>query len=362
MTTITDALRAARACIQQDRTSLADTGMRHDNTMEPEAAAGVAEYDAVLQQIDAALAGMTHHITDEQIAQIAEQVGLVGPASRVGDCHAASLRFARAVLALAAPHGAPTISTKHGPWLPSAYDEGETYCQRCKTRSIFASNRQRDPHIVYTAPAPAVPSDEPAEFERAYNRLFRGRGVDTRHISDCEAVWMARAALTAAPTPPEQSVDLLERCAKWCDEQARSDWWGRRASDMVRAFAATTKAAQPAVPESADSGQAAQEYGDTYLPWGFTVCRELEPQEKRLMSMLIKAFGSGHPAIDDMAHLILTRCGPAQQKPAVPEDVARVNKQMLEALEDVLPDLPSWHVTMVNAAIDAARKAEKGGA
>lgn len=46
---------------------------------------------------------MTHHITDEQNGQIAEQVGLVGPASRVGDCHAASLRFARALLDRAAP-------------------------------------------------------------------------------------------------------------------------------------------------------------------------------------------------------------------------------------------------------------------
>lgn len=43
------------------------------------------------------------YITDEQIGQIAEQVGLVGPASRVDDCHAASLRFARALLDLATP-------------------------------------------------------------------------------------------------------------------------------------------------------------------------------------------------------------------------------------------------------------------
>lgn len=25
----------------------------------------------------------------------------------------------------------PRISTKHGPWPPSRYHEGETYCQRC---------------------------------------------------------------------------------------------------------------------------------------------------------------------------------------------------------------------------------------
>lgn len=31
---------------------------------------------------------------------------------------------------------------------------------------------------------------------------------------------------------------ILEQCAAWCDAQARSDWYGRTAGDMVRAFAA----------------------------------------------------------------------------------------------------------------------------
>lgn len=52
----------------------------------------------------------------------------------------------------------------------------------------------------------------------------------------------------------------------------------------------------------------------------------------------------------------------APAQPAVPEDVERVNQQMLEALEDALHALPTWHRTKVNAAIDAARAAEKGGA
>lgn len=104
MTTITEALRAARACIQQDRTILADTGMRHDNTMDPDAAAGVAEYDAVLAQIDTALASMTHNITDEQIekAYEAEMRQSLHPQSR-----ATLVRVCRAVLALAAP--APAV-------------------------------------------------------------------------------------------------------------------------------------------------------------------------------------------------------------------------------------------------------------
>ncbi len=46
--------------------------------------------------------------------------------------------------------------------------------------------------------------------------------------------------LLAAPAPlPELSeADVLERCAKWCDEQPRSFSYGRQASDMVRRFAA----------------------------------------------------------------------------------------------------------------------------
>lgn len=50
------ALEAAKVSIQIDRSSLADSSMRADNTMEPEGAAGVAEYDAVLAQLDGALA------------------------------------------------------------------------------------------------------------------------------------------------------------------------------------------------------------------------------------------------------------------------------------------------------------------
>jgi len=52
------ALEAAKATIQIDRTSLADTSMRPDNTMDPDGAQGVAEYDAVLGQIDAGLVAL----------------------------------------------------------------------------------------------------------------------------------------------------------------------------------------------------------------------------------------------------------------------------------------------------------------
>ena len=39
------------------------------------------------------------------------------------------------------------ISVSHGPFKPSLYDEGENYCVRCYTRSIYLASRQCDPHI-----------------------------------------------------------------------------------------------------------------------------------------------------------------------------------------------------------------------
>ncbi|MCH8178176.1 MAG: Lar family restriction alleviation protein [Proteobacteria bacterium] len=61
------------------------------------------------------------------------------------------------------------------------------------------------------------------------------------------ARWNTRA-LTQRPAA--QEVEALERCAQWCDEQASSDWHGRKASDMVRAFA-SLPAPQQATPEPA---------------------------------------------------------------------------------------------------------------
>lgn len=62
-----------------------------------------------------------------------------------------------------APAPEPQISTEHGPWLPSQYEEGETYCKRCLTRNIFADKRACDPHIVQgPAVAPAIPARKSA--------------------------------------------------------------------------------------------------------------------------------------------------------------------------------------------------------
>ena len=41
----------------------------------------------------------------------------------------------------------PAITMKHGPWRPSQFDDHETYCVHCLTRSIFAQSRQCNPRI-----------------------------------------------------------------------------------------------------------------------------------------------------------------------------------------------------------------------
>lgn len=53
-----EALRSARACILTDRTSMADTGMDPSGAFDPDTATALAEYDAVIQQIDSALAAL----------------------------------------------------------------------------------------------------------------------------------------------------------------------------------------------------------------------------------------------------------------------------------------------------------------
>lgn len=223
---------------------------------------------------------MTHHITDEQIGQIAEQVGLVGPASRVGDCHAASLRFARALLALAAP--APQVepygwavtgchSLYRGEWAEST---AQAEARRCGGTAVAFP--------LYTAPAPAVPSDERAAFEA----WARPHGYDLRrnavlgHYSSLDTLrawegWQARAALTAAPTPPAQGEKLVRFCPgcgsvgdvpdtfrDCCPDGSNArmipEDLATRCHDLFLLALDGAKAQQPAVPESADTTPPAQ--------------------------------------------------------------------------------------------------------
>lgn len=162
---------------------------------------------------------MTHHITDEQIGQIAEQVGLVGPASRVGYCHAASLRFARAVLALAAPQGQPVAYRIDYPGVTDTVG-----LRRWCGADEYASFRQTIEFLggvfvpLYTAPAPAVPSiDYMALIDAALVRHKYAQGTRACVAFKHGAEWFREQALTAAPTPPAQS----SREAREAEQRAR---------------------------------------------------------------------------------------------------------------------------------------------
>ena len=52
------------------------------------------------------------------------------------------------------PLPVPAITMKHGPWKPSQFDDYETYCAHCLTRSIFAHSRRCDPNRPRVTPRP----------------------------------------------------------------------------------------------------------------------------------------------------------------------------------------------------------------
>lgn len=90
----------------------------------------------------------SHSVPDEERLAMEAVMESVDPATWPGLTSAqrcALGRFAK-----------PEISTKHGPWVESTLHEGETYCKRCLTRSIFAGNRECDPHIVAETEEPAA--------------------------------------------------------------------------------------------------------------------------------------------------------------------------------------------------------------
>lgn len=144
---------------------------------------------------------MTRYIPDEQIDEALREIDSIArefdhyeyglPLGDIDDGrpHAKMRDVIRGLLSITAPQGKPIGE------IVRSFSNGSGLDVH-----LFGKLTSDTPGIVGTKlyAAPAVPSDEQAEFERAYNRLFRGRGVDTRHISDCEAVWMARAAIPTA--------------------------------------------------------------------------------------------------------------------------------------------------------------------
>ncbi|WP_294636584.1 hypothetical protein [uncultured Aquabacterium sp.] len=309
---------------------------------------------------------MTHHITDEQIGQIAEQVGLVGPDSRVGDCHAAALRFARAVLALAAPapQGEPygwavtgCHSLYRGEWAEST---AKAEARRCGgTARAFP---------LYTAPAPAVPMSE-VDLQDDDALRFAQRVLESdAPESDRKAardmlvairtrVRKARAALTAVPTPPAQQVSEPEVVIP--DDGPST--YEQRFTEAVALICGAEPPPELVEAWIAGEDEALQQWVGGYAPgWVQNI------------------------AVLDAAHQLAnqpTEGGEHEMRskqPAVPEDVAR-DAERYRWLRDNLesgwaicewqddPDGLSYYrdaraPEVVDAAIDAARAAEKGGA
>lgn len=343
MTTITDALRAARACIQQDRTSLADTGMRHDNTMDPDAAARVAEYDAVLQQIDAALAGMTHHITDEQIVATSadelllkvyellwgehpeccgnpEAVGYFGDSPAIDCCRCpnyARLNDAQIVASLRALIKESDLmsllgmraakTTPLADWSVDVFDdeEGRTY--------INIRN----------------PDDDVAAAGVIAYVVGNRRTLASQVLHGFRQAF--HSALTAAPTPPAQPDD-------------DGDVTGQPGPLLEHGWDEVPAGAfkKPSPTHGMNLGQRIKHVGGRENAQGYI------------------EFGS----VAAVRALILQWL--RDMPPAVPEDVARVNQQMLEALKASRAYIARYGYTgkqleIIDAAIDAARAAEKGG-
>jgi len=63
-------------------------------------------------------------------------------------------------------------------------------------------------------------SEQLTEFDRVYNKLFRGRAVNTQHVNDCEAIW--RAALTTSQ--PAQAGEVDERAAFEAELAKMPEW------------------------------------------------------------------------------------------------------------------------------------------
>jgi len=104
--------------------------------------------------------------------------GLVGHSG----CPAFEVAYRKTCTALSAAPAAPQpeVSTKHGPWVESTLHEGETYCKRCLTRSVFAGNRECDPHIV-EAPVAQPAQGEPRESVWLFKNPDDGRWMHFVH-------------------------------------------------------------------------------------------------------------------------------------------------------------------------------------
>jgi hypothetical protein len=77
-------------------------------------------------------------------------------------------------------------------------------------------------------------------------------GVTAQRAADMLREYAALAPTQAAAQP--EAAGVLKVCAAWCDDQAKSDWYGRTAGDMVRAFAALSTGAGEVEPDERKGG------------------------------------------------------------------------------------------------------------
>lgn len=159
-------------------------------------------------------------VTAQPAAVSDEQIVSVFLSDRDDGSADSAVRIGRAILALRPAAQEVEISTKHGPWLPSRYHDGETYCQRCLTRSIFASNRACDPHIV---PAPQQAAPEPEWRDRlTVNLLRQGSGLTKNQI---------RALIAHAVDGVEPDPTLFAKATP--ESVGEPDAWQERQTEYV---------------------------------------------------------------------------------------------------------------------------------
>lgn len=160
---------------------------------------------------------------------------------------------ARAVLALAAPQGEPIGE------IVRSFSNGSGLDVR-----LFGKLTSDTPGIVgtklYTAPAPAVPSiDYMALIDAALVRHKYAQGTRACVAFKHGAEWFREQALTAAPTPPAQSEPVLVQhrkpiAGKDGETTGYTSWIDGKGLDWWphRYLYAFPAPAQPAVPEDVE--------------------------------------------------------------------------------------------------------------
>lgn len=324
---------------------------------------------------------MTHHITDEQIAKLHDSMF---PAPYDG--HANVIRFARAVLALAAP--APAVPsgwsitdngdnsiTVHGPGLGCTVSDVEEVARRVPSEVLYEFCRA----MLTAAPTPPAQPEQADPVLVQHRKPIAGKdGETTGYTSWIDGKgldWWPHRYLYACPTPAQPAASSLQPVCRYISEVLAGDAASGE-KNIARTImhllpleqAALGTHPQPAAPESADDS-------DGLL----RVIASMGAALRRLSFAAQTSGGTAGPDAELMAAigqaqqaLSLGGIGAAmfacQATPAVPEDVAR-DAERYRWLRDMASqdwlhrnhNYQNLRGAAFDAAIDAARAAEKGG-